>query len=71
MIKVYEKAGKLLKADDRGVFLEVYVLVSAEVCCERYASEVSAPIAVVDWRQVEDKDEHQEDEEGDAEAENH
>ena len=60
-----------LKADNRGVFLEVDILVSAEVCCERYAGEVSAPIAVIDRGQVEDKDEHQEDKEGDAEAENH
>ena len=61
----------LLEADDRGVFLEVNILVGAEVFCERYAGEVTAPIAVIDWGQVEDKNEHQEDEEGDAEAENH
>lgn len=61
----------LLKADDRCVLLEIDILVSAEVFCERYAGEVSAPVAFVDRGEVEDEDEHQEDEEGNAEAEDH
>ena len=61
----------VLKADDRWVFLEVDILVGAEVFCERNAGEVAAAGAVVDGGEVEDEDEHQEDEEGDAEAEDH
>ena len=48
----------LLKADDRCVLLEIDILVSAEVFCERYAGEVSAPVAFVDRGEVEDEDEY-------------
>ena len=61
----------LLKADNGCVFLEVYILVGTEVFCERYAGEVPAPGAVIDGGEVEDEGEHQKDEEGDAEAEDH
>lgn len=71
LVRKFESHSILLKADDRCVFLEIDILVSAEVFCERYAGEVTAPVAVVDRGEVEDEDEHQEDEEGDAEAEDH
>ena len=66
-----ENASILLKADDRRVFLEVDILVGTEVFCERYTGEVPAPTTVIDRGEVEDEYEHQEDEEGDAETEDH
>ena len=60
-----------LKTDYRCIFLEVDILVGTEVFCERYAGKVAAPGAVVDRCDVEDEGEHQEDEEGDAESEDH
>ena len=66
-----ESRSILLKADDGCVLLEIDVLVSAEVFCEWDAGEVTAPVTVVDRGEVEDEDEHQKDEEGDAEAEDH